>query len=199
MAFLDQLLDSHVVSFIVSAILTPLVKLLLIPRAKVAWGVSHQRAFAVPPQPARPAQDGQPEQAAQPGLMVYTREIWVQNVGRALAEGIEVVFATTPAHFNIWPQRSYLTHANPDGNYVIKVENLNRREWFTISMLQTVVEPPIVTNVRWAGGIAEQRPMQPTEILPRWKSVALQAVLLIGVFSILFLVIHFLLTGAFGL
>jgi hypothetical protein len=131
--------------------------------------------------------------------MVCTREIWVQNVGRALAEDIEVVFATKPAHFNIWWQRSYLTHTNPDGSYLIKVENLNRREWFTISMLQTVVVPPLVTNVRWAGGVSEQRPMQPSEVLPRWKQIALQAVLLFGVFSILFLVIHFLMTRVIGL
>jgi hypothetical protein len=102
--------------------------------------------------------------------LVYVKEIWVQNIGRAPAENVEVILAFAPNHFDIWPQRHFTNAANPNGNFVIKVDNLNRNEHFAISMLQVGGETPLVTNVRWSGGVGQKRPMAPQQAFGAWAS-----------------------------
>lgn len=148
------------------------------PRGRVAWGVSHQHAFYL--------------QNLQPPTLVYTKEIWIQNVGRAPVSDVEVIFAATPDHFDIWPQRNFTTTQNPNGNLVIKVDSLNKREYFTISMLQTAVETPLVTNVRWTGGVGKQRAMAPQQVYPKSVLIAVQLVILFGVFSMLYFLLRIL-------
>jgi hypothetical protein len=100
--FANRLLDSNeVLAVVVAAVLSLIgwaaVRIFL-PRGRVAWGVSHQHAFLL--------------QNLQPPTLVYTKEIWIQNVGRAPVENVEIVFAATPTHFDIWPQRNFSSAQN---------------------------------------------------------------------------------------
>jgi hypothetical protein len=180
--FLERLWESNeVLAVIVAAVLSVtgwIIVRLFLPRGKIAWGVSHQHAFLL--------------QKPQPG-MVYTKQIWVQNIGRAPVQNIEMVFAAPPNHFDIWPQRHFTTAQNPNGNLIVGVDNLNPREYFTISMLQVGIDTPLVTNVRWNGGVGRQRQMAPQQVLPRWVQVTILGVLAFGVFSILYFLIRGLL------
>jgi hypothetical protein len=116
-------------------------------------------------------------------VLVYTKEIWVQNVGRVLAEDVEVILPAKPMHFDVWPQRHFSELVNPDDSLTIKFDNLNSREWVTISIFQTNVEPSNVANVRWRGGVGKKVPMGPQQIFPSWYLSILRAILLFGVFS----------------
>jgi hypothetical protein len=111
---------------------------LFTPRGKITWSVSHQHAFGL--------------HSLQPPTVVYTREIWIQNVGRAIVEDVEVILNFAPSNFDIWPRRQFTTEITPNGNLVLKFDHLNRREYFTISLFHMAVFPPDITNV--AGGAA---------------------------------------------
>jgi hypothetical protein len=63
-------------------------------RPHVAWSESHRHAFVLPDPP-------------KPSLTAYTKEIWVQNIGREYAPKVEVIFPVKPAHFDLWPLREY--------------------------------------------------------------------------------------------
>lgn len=150
-------------------------------RPKVRWAFSHRHAFYL--------------QNLNPAVLAYTKEIWVQNTGRAVAEGVEIVLATTPQHFDVWPQRHYTALPNPGGSLTIKFDNLNRKEFVTISMFQTAVAPPDVTNVRWHGGVGKQLPMGPQQIYPRWFIAVLRGFLMFGFFSFWYFVFRLIWHG----
>lgn len=193
--------SDEVLAAIISVMLTALLVVVgrfLTPKGKVAWSVSHQSTFFWRPQPtpAQPAAPAQPTAPAQPAahvpaqnarvVLVYTRDIWIQNVGRAVVTDVEVVLNYDPQHFEIWPQRNFATTTNPRGNYIIKLDSLNPGEWMVVSLLNVDAEIPIVTNVRWEGGQAKERPMAPQQVLPKWARALVAALLLVGVFSLIY-------------
>ena len=174
--FFQRLWESdEVVAVLIAALLSVIGWLLIrffTPRGKLAWGVSHQHAFLL--------------QNPQPGTLVYTKQLWIQNVGRAPVQGIEVILASSPNHFDIWPQRHFTTAQNPSGNLVINVDNLSRREHFTVSMLNVGVDTPPVTNVRWNGGVGRERLMAPGQVFKSWQRRLAESLTLMGTFSVLY-------------
>jgi len=147
-------------------------------RSKIAWAFSHQHAFNL--------------QNLTPPVLAYTNEIWVQNVGRVVAEEVEIILGAKPQHYDVWPQRHFSELFNPDGSLVIKLDHLNSREHVTISMFQTATQPPMLTNVRWKGGVGKRVPMGPRQIFPRWFSLFLQCLILLGFFSFWYFLFRFI-------
>lgn len=173
----------------------------LAPRGRLLWAISHEYIFLVPPQvqiaPPEPvpAAEGshevaptEPQPVREPGL-IRTREIWVQNGGRAPVHDVEVVLNWRPHHYQIWPQRNFTEQVNPAGLLVIGVPTLGHREFFTIAIID-VRELPNVANVRSSDGVARQVTMGPQQVQPRWKLEILRAVLFIGAFSIIYWLIR---------
>ena len=113
-----------------------------------------------------------------------------QNVGRASVENIEVILASPPNHFDIWPQRNFTRTQNPNGNLIITVDSLSRGEYFTLSMFNITLDTPPVTNVRWSGGVGQQRPMAPQQVLKPWQRRLGLALVLFGVFSLLYFLVR---------
>jgi hypothetical protein len=181
---IQQLVDrvkssDEVLAVVIAALLSLLswiVLRILTPRARIAWGISHQHAFLL--------------QNLQSQTIVYTREIWIQNIGRARAEGLEVILNAAPNHFDVWPQRHFAQLTNPNGNLIIKFDDLNRREHVTISMFQPMIQLPLVTNVRWSGGQGMQLPMAPQRVWPNWFIRVLFALLILGAFTILYVIVR---------
>ena len=170
----DELL-AVVIASLLSAI-GIIVMRLYIGRGKVGWGISHQYVFTIQnPPPGLP-------------LLVYTRQIWVQNIGRSVAEGIEVVFGIRPGHYEIWPQRRFTELTTPSNQFILRFDNLNPREHFTITIMQTVNPPPQVTNVRWRGGVGRQVIMGPRQIFPGWLISLLRVLVWFGLFSAIYFV-----------
>jgi hypothetical protein len=147
-------------------------------RPRVAWAFSHQHAFYL--------------KNANPPFLAYTKEMWIQNAGRVVAEEVEIILPTRPAHFDIWPQLRFTETNNPDGSLSIKFDHLNPREHVTLSIFQTVNEPLSIANVRWHGGVAKKVPMGPQQILPRWWARTLVGFILFGFFSLFYFAVRLL-------
>ena len=160
MPSLTQLLQSdsvqtHAVAAAVTFVLTAIGRLVR-PKAKVVWGLSHAFVFGVP-------------QSGGGLLTINSRTIFVQNVGRAPAEDIEVHLAGKPEHFQVWPTFAYTCEQNPERHFVLKIASLGRREYFTIEMLSSGNNVlPMVTRVRTPHGESKSVPMAPMQVFPRW-------------------------------
>ncbi len=202
MSLMQRLQESdEVLAVVIAAMLSIVIAIVgrvISPRGRVKWAVTHQYSFLTHPNPpsSAPQQPSAPSSAApqttQP-VLVHTRTIWVQNVGRATVEDIEIIFNYRPHHFEIWPQRQFRETTNPAGNLLISVNGLNPREWITITMLNVGVQLPLVTNVRWKGGVAREAPMAPQEILPRWARGSLGGLVLSGVVFWLYVIVRLIL------
>jgi hypothetical protein len=113
MSFIQRLQESNEVLAVVIAaglsIVIAVVGRFLSPRGRVKWAVTHEHTFLTHPTPPPPPPTQQPgtrvvptvtPPPAQP-LLVFTRTIWVQNVGRAPIEDVEIIFNYHPQHFEI--------------------------------------------------------------------------------------------------
>jgi hypothetical protein len=201
-SFLNRLWESNeilaaVITVAISALLT-LVGRVFTPRGRVKWAVTHQYTFLTHPSPPpTPSQQAAPQStqvtAPPQTLLVLTRTIWVQNVGRAPVSEVETILNYQPHHFEIWPQRQYAQANNPAGNLIIRLGNLNPGEYVTIAMLNVGADLPFVTSVRWNGGVAREVTVAPQEKLPRWRVMLLWALILSGVVAWLYLIIRLIL------
>ena len=181
---LQQIIDraassNEVLSVFIAAVLSILGWLsvkFIVGHSKVVWAFSHQHAFFL--------------KNLSPPILAYTSEIWIQNIGRVVAEDVEIILGSSPQHYDVWPQRQYTEITNPDESIVIKFDHLSSKEFFAISIFQTVNEPPTVNNVRWKGGVGKQVPMGPQQILSRWLVLVIQSFLLFGFFSFWYFLIR---------
>lgn len=144
--------------------------------AKVAWAFSHQHAYNL--------------QSNNPPVVAYTKELWVQNVGRVLAEEVEVILPAKPPHIDVWPQRHFAELVSPDGSFTLRFDNLNSHEHVAITLFQTGLAIPDIASVRWRGEVGKRVPMGPQQVWPRWYLSILRAFLLFGFFSFLYFVVR---------
>ena len=124
--------SNEVLAVLVAGLLSGIGWLLIryiVGRGQVGWGVSNQHIYNIAGNPATP---------------VFTRQIWIQNIGRSIAEHVEVLLMSEPAHYEIWPKRHFTPVKNPDNTFMLKFDFLNPREYVTISMFQ--VNNPIPSS-----------------------------------------------------
>jgi hypothetical protein len=119
---LDPYLSEPLQRSLIPAALTVVISLVaraLSPRSRIKWGVSHGFSFGV-------QQDT--------GIVSFnTLTVFIQNTGRAPAEGVEVHFNYQPEHLQIWPTLNYTTVTNPEGRFTLVVNDLAPKEYFTLS------------------------------------------------------------------
>jgi hypothetical protein len=163
-----------------------IVRRILVPRGRVAWGISSNEHFIVPPLlPDRPQ-----------AINVLTRQIFIQNVGRAIAEDVQITINFHPQHWHVFPPIAIVIPNDQDRFLRLQVPMLNRREHFVISMFSanqiapSPVQLPVVNAVRWKGGVAKE-----VLIVPRQKlSGRLERILVIfmyfGVICATYLIIR---------
>jgi hypothetical protein len=181
-----ELLRSFVTSNFGQAILiafvTGIATRLLTARGKLVWSVSHQHFYSVPridPNGAFP---------------VRTQQIWIQNVGRASIEQLEIVLNWKPQHLEVWVPRKYEEAILPDERLVLQFPTLAGGESFTISMIDTFRELPIVCNARWKAGLGRHIAMGPQQLWPSAVRYLVLALLLIGITTILYIILQIVLT-----
>jgi hypothetical protein len=151
-AYLSEPLQRSVIPALLTVVIT-LVGRALSPRSKVKWGVSHGFAFAVQHQSGT-------------GTVSYqTLTVFVQNVGRAVAESVEVHFNYKPEHFQIWPTLNYDTATNPENRFTLIVSTLAPRKYFTLELL-SVRQLPDVLRVRTKAGEGKKVDIAPSEVFP---------------------------------
>lgn len=152
------------------------------PKVKIIWSEPHLFTFLVRP----------PDDPPQPAFSVSTRTVFVQNAGRQSANGVEVILNWEPDTYNVWPTLPYQTETIADGRFVIRVQNLGKREWFRIEMLSSR-ELPQVVRVRSPDGVARQVEMGPMRIMPHWFNLGILVLTVIGIFAIIYHLIEWLL------
>jgi hypothetical protein len=180
---LKTVLSFNIAQAVIIAILTAIVTRYLQPKGKLVWGFSHQHLYLVP----RLDEDG--------SYPVRTQQIWIQNTGRKSVEEIEFVLNWKPQHLEVWDPRHYTTTILPDGRYSLLFRNLSSSEAFTISILDTFRDLPVIVAVRWKDGIGKQVNMGPQQIPSPRMLWILRALLLIGLTTILFLLLQMALSG----
>lgn len=174
MEWFSQILDSGFWQAILLAVLTGIGGRLLVARGKLIWSVSHQHYYSLP----RLDEDG--------SFPVRTQQIWFQNVGRASIEDIEIILNWRPQHFEIWNPRQHTLSLLPDGRLVISIPNLSGYEAFTLSIIDTFRDLPVVLNVRWKSGLGKQINMFPQRAWPQWVILIGTAAMLIGITAVLY-------------
>jgi hypothetical protein len=96
-------------------------------------------------------------------------QIFIQNVGRAIAKDVEITINFLPQHWHVFPPILQVVPNAQDIFLRFQTKMLNKREFFIISMFESRnVELPYVLAVRWKGGVAKQVPIGPRQKLPTW-------------------------------
>lgn len=111
------------------------------PKAKVLWWSTHAFRFNLPNPP-------------HPNALVFTRSITIQNVGRRIAENIEISHASLPGFFKLQPALDYTPTETPTGEHIIRVATLGPRQFFTIEFI-SFNEAPVLSYVKSADGLAQ--------------------------------------------
>jgi hypothetical protein len=182
-AYLSEPLQRSLIPALLTVVIT-LVGRALSPRSRIKWGVSHGFVFAVPQVAPTTAQDDAGGNAPSALVPYHTRTVFVQNMGRAVAELVEVHFNYRPEHMQIWPTLNYDTTTNPENRLTVSVVNLGPREYFTLELLS--VRPlPDVLRVRSKAGDGKQIGIAPSEVLPPWYRTMLRVLIWLGVFAII--------------
>jgi hypothetical protein len=136
------------------------------------------------PTPAPPP-GAAPTPAPPPGIAQYhTRTVFVQNVGRATAELVEVHFNYTPEHMQIWPTLNYESATNAENRFTVMVANLGPREYFTLELLSTRTLPDVL-RIRSKAGEGRQVAIAPSEVLLPWVRRLIIVLLWLGGFAII--------------
>lgn len=125
-----------------------------------------------------------------PTLLVNTSSIFIANFGKAPATEIEIVFNYEPANYNIWPVRPFDTHRSPDGRYSLKFANLAPKESFQVELLSAIHQLPAVTTVRSKECVGKEVNTRPTQVFHKSVNVAIVALLLLGVASVVYVFIR---------
>lgn len=173
-----ELLNNSIVQALLIAAVTAICARFWRSKGKLVWSVSHQHFYAMP-------------RIDEKGLFpVRTQQIWVQNVGGLPVEKIEVVLNWKPQHFEVWDPRHFDSVILPDGRLAVTFPTLSNGEFFTISMIDTIQDLPVVLNVRWLGGTAKQIPMGPQRIWPHWWLLSMTSIWFIGIITILYLLLQ---------
>lgn len=175
----SESVQTKLISLAVTA-LTALARRIATAKPNVKWGIFHGFTFTV-----RNQNDGKFQN-------IQTTSIFIQNIGRATADGIEVHFNYKPEHLQIWPTINYDTQTNPEGRYTVKIENIAPRESLSIEML-SLVNLPIVLRVRTKNHEAKCVEMTHFQVPSKFKIGLIWALIWLGVFSIIQNLVIFLL------
>jgi hypothetical protein len=155
---------------------------IIAPRGRLVWGVGHHFTFLTQ------NREGQ-------RLLIHTRNIALQNVGRAVIENVELVLNYAPEHYEIWPKRAFAEVPTPNA-FVVDFRSVNPRESVSLHMISAEVELPRVMAVRFRGGTGTEVLMAPQRLWPTWLLRLVVFVLLSGVVGLIYLVVRLIQAAA---
>lgn len=133
------------------------------PKSRLVWWSPHRFLFNL----------------QNPKVNILTHAITIQNLGRKAALNVEVVHKTKPDFFKLEPALDYAEDFTPAQEHVVRVESLAPKEFFSIEFLSHVTLPELL-YIKSDDGHAQFITIQPQQILPRWKLLVLQLLLLVG-------------------
>ncbi len=122
------------------ALLTAYLIYLFRPKVKVIWGQANNSFHVIKPTPNE-------ENPTPVDVSVYTEKMFIQNIGKAAATEIEIVYSQEPNEFSIFPDRSFNEEKNPSGNFIIKVPSLAPKELIIIDAILISGNPAKILSV----------------------------------------------------
>jgi hypothetical protein len=134
------------------------------PRSKVVWWSPHAFWFNLNPQT---------------NTGVYTHALTIQNVGRKAVSDIEIAHRSKPELFKLNPSLDFVERTTPDGQHIICIASIARKEWFSIEFLSANQIPELL-YIRTKDGHCQRIQIQPQRIFPRWYLGLLQILILVG-------------------
>lgn len=147
------------------------------PRARLVHWFPGFFTFQVPvPNPAA----GQP-----PTLNISTHALTIQNLGWRTANQIEIIHGQAPQLFRMQPQLNFTQTTLPNGEHVITIPTLARREWVTIQVLTVGTLPPLRV-VRSHEGQSTHVTTQQTFVISRARRRVLQVLLILGLVTAIY-------------
>jgi hypothetical protein len=170
---------SGLVQAILIAIATALLARFFQPKGKLIWSTSHQHYYSM-----RNLDGGH--------FPVRTQQLWVQNVGKAAIEGVEIILNYPPQHLEVWSPRAYDQQVLEDRRLVLTFPYLASNEFFTVSMLDTISDIPVVLSTRSKSGLGKQIEMGPQRLYPRWIGLLLVLFACFGIGSLVWFVVQLL-------
>jgi hypothetical protein len=167
--------EPEILAAIITAILG-LIGYLLKPKAKVIWSVGHQFCYNVP-------------QNNGSSLLIYSRSLYISNIGKNVADNIEIHFSYKPEHYQIWPFVNYSSLELPDNHFMIKIDHLGKNEYVNIELLQSSIAPPLVHRLSTLNGDCKFVHMVPQQTFSRIFHFTVWILLLAGVYKFFEIVI----------
>lgn len=146
-------------------------------RPKVVWSTTANTSNLVP------QQEG-------PALHIQTRTLFFQNLGRAMAEELEIVFNFKPAHLERWPHLPISTQMQEDQRFVVTVARLNPRETMTLSLMAVNGDFPSISVVRCKGFPARAIAMAPMRVFGRPVILLVGALMLLGATAAVYILLQ---------
>ena len=113
------------------------------------------------------------------GVVIQTDAITVQNTGRKSAENVEIIMEKEPDFFQLAPTIPYSTQIQEDGNFVLRIESLGPKEFFTFQLLSYKTTPKLL-NIRSSSGAGQPMPFQIARAFPKWFYALTGFLLLVG-------------------
>ncbi len=156
-------LGGYIATIVVSLIAGYLSQFLQ-PRSKLVWWSPHNFVFDLKKE----------------AITLVSNSMSLQNLGRQAAEDIEIIHSLRPDFLQFSPAIAFEQSRTRDGQHVIRVKSLGPKEWVYLQLLSYKTAVPQLQSVRWKGGQGQWIPTQLQRLYPRWHSVGVRILLLIG-------------------
>ena len=112
--------DSEIISFFLTLTIA-VITYSFRSKVKLTWGQANKSWHSVK------VQEGD--------VNVINEKYFVQNLGRAPANNVEVVYNGAPTKLMIFPQRDYKTTQNPDGAHIVNIPYISPKELITLDAI----------------------------------------------------------------
>lgn len=156
-------------------------------KAKLVLATPHGFTFLVPePQVDREGKIIRPSQ------LVQTSSYFLKNTGNESARKVEVVFNWRPACLNYFPLRHAEEHVEADGRYILIFDSLAPGEDIIFELLAFNGDNPALLTARCEQCSAKIITMRPMQVFKPWFIRLVQALILVGSFASIYLLITLL-------
>ena len=160
------------ISAVILTVLFAIVGKIFQPKSKVLWGASHQFCSGIPQKDSNI-------------LLLYTRSIFIKNMGKADAKNVRIYFNFKPEHYQIWPAIKYSESKNPEGHFIVHFDNLPKGEPFNLEIIQAKDEPPALLRVEAENGKCKFINMGVQIIYPKWVNYLMLTLLGLGIYKLM--------------
>lgn len=169
--------DSEIISFSLTLIFS-LLAYYLRSKVKLVWGQANKSWHSV--------------QVDAGDVNIVTEKYFVQNLGRAPACSVEIVYTVKPTKLMIFPQRDYSVSNNPDGAHIVNIPYVSPRELVTLDAIYIGVNQGHILSVKCKEQEGKHVPFFVVRRFSKTFYAAIWALIFLGVASIVSILLKLL-------